>query len=63
MDTILKLLRKDLVKGLPKLNFSKDKICHAYQQGKQTKNSFKAKDVVSISGPLQLLYMDLFRPT
>ena len=31
MNTISKLLRKDLVKGLPKLNFSKDKICHACQ--------------------------------
>ena len=29
MDTISKLLRKDLIKGLSKLDFSKDKICHA----------------------------------
>ena len=63
MDTISKLLKKDLVKGLPKLDFSKNKICHACQQGKQTKNSFKSKDVVSTSRPFQLLHMDLFGPT
>ena len=60
IDTISKLLKKDLVKGLPKLNFSKDKICQACQQGKQTKNSFKSKDIISTSRPLQLLHMDLF---
>ena len=27
MDTISKLIRKDLVKGLPKIDFSKNKIC------------------------------------
>ena len=31
MDTISKRLKKDLVIGLPKLDFSKDKICHACQ--------------------------------
>ena len=29
MDTISKLIRKDLVKSLPKIDFSKDKICQA----------------------------------
>ena len=31
MDTISKLIRKDIVKGLPKIDFSKDKICQACQ--------------------------------
>ena len=30
MELIRKLLRKDLIVGLPKLNCSKDKICDAY---------------------------------
>ena len=63
MDTISKLFRKDLVKGLPKIDFSKNKICQACQQGKQTKTSFKSKDIISTSRPLQLLHMDLFGPT
>jgi len=62
MSGISKLCKKDLVVGLPKLTFEKDKICDACQQGKQTKESFKAKNVVSTSRPLQLLHMDLFGP-
>ena len=37
------LLRKDLVRGLPKLEFSKDGICDSCQIGKQRKSSFKSK--------------------
>ena len=35
--------------GLPKLEFTKDKPCDTYQKGKQSKSSFKFKNVVSIS--------------
>jgi len=38
-------------------------LCEACQQGKQIKTSFKSKDAISTSRPLQLLYMDLFEPT
>ena len=62
MSSISKFCKKDLVVGLPKLAFEKDKICDACQQGKQIKESFKAKNVVLTSGPLQLLHMDLFVP-
>jgi hypothetical protein len=34
MNTISKLISRDLVKGLPKLNFEKDHICDACQFGK-----------------------------
>ena len=34
MHTLWKLAAKDLVKGLPKLNFEYDLICDAYQFGK-----------------------------
>ena len=63
MNLISKLIKKDLVKGLPKLDFEKDKICDACQFGKQIRNSFESKNIVSTSRPLELLHMNLFGPT
>ncbi|KAH9780749.1 Integrase catalytic domain-containing protein [Citrus sinensis] len=63
MDLISKIMKNDLVKGLPKISFQKDRICEAYQFGKQIKTSFKSKNHVSTSKPLQLLYIDLFGPS
>ena len=48
---------------MPKVNFSSDKICEACARGKQTRSSFKAKNIVSSSRPLKLLFLDLFGPT
>ena len=44
------------------MKFDKDKICDACQFGKQVRNSFKSKNLVSNSRPLELLHVDLFRP-
>ena len=63
MHLLSKLIKKELVTSLPKLNFEKDRICDAYQLGKQTKVLFKSKNIVSTSRPLELLYMNLFGPT
>ncbi|XP_075099524.1 uncharacterized protein LOC142176293 [Nicotiana tabacum] len=63
MHLIEKLSKHELVIDLPKLNFSRNHICDACQFGKQTRNSFKNKDIVSTSKHLQLLHMDLFGPT
>ena len=63
MDHLNKLISKDLVVGLPKLKFEKDKLCDACQKGKQTRVSFKPKNIVSTTQPLQLLHMDLFGPS
>ena len=63
MHSLSKLIKKELVIGLPKLNFEKDRICDACQLGKQTRVSFKSKNIVSTSRPLELLHMDLFGPT
>ena len=60
MDLISKILKNDLVKGLPKIGFQKDKIYKACQFGKQIKTSFKNKNHISTSKPLQLLHIDLF---
>lgn len=63
MDHLNKLISKDLVIGLPKIKFNKEGLCDACQKGKQTRVSFKPKNVVSTSRPLQLLDMDLFGPS
>ena len=46
--------------GLPKLEFTKDKPCDVCPKGKQSKSSFKLKNIVSTSRPLKLIHMDLF---
>ena len=63
MDLMSKLIRKDLVRGLPKVRFETNKLCDACQLGKQTRNSFRPKNIVFTSKPLELIHMDLFRPT
>ncbi|GJT21457.1 putative ribonuclease H-like domain-containing protein [Tanacetum coccineum] len=60
---INKLMKGNLVRGLPSKIFQNDHTCVACQKGKQHKASCKAKVVSSISQPLQLLHMDLFGPT
>ncbi|XP_060187573.1 uncharacterized protein LOC132616852 [Lycium barbarum] len=63
MRLIEKLARHDLVIGLSKLNYTKEHLCDSCQKGKQTRNFFSSKDIVSTSKPLQLLHMDLVGPT
>ncbi|GJY84912.1 putative ribonuclease H-like domain-containing protein [Tanacetum coccineum] len=61
--TMNKLVRGNLVRGLPSKLFENDHTCVACQKGKQHKASYKTKLMSSISQPLQILYMDLFGPT
>ena len=56
------LVKKDLVRGLPKVEFTKDGLCDACQKGKQRKASFRKKIELSTDSPWQLLHMDLFGP-
>jgi len=63
MHHLDRLVSKNLVEGLPTLKYEKDRICEACQNGKQTKNIFKSKNFVSTTRPLEMLYMDLFRPS
>ncbi|GJX98170.1 putative ribonuclease H-like domain-containing protein [Tanacetum coccineum] len=58
-----KLVRGNLVRGLPSKLFENDHSCVACQKGKQQKASCKTKLVSSIIHPLQILHMDLFGPT
>ncbi|GJU38096.1 putative ribonuclease H-like domain-containing protein [Tanacetum coccineum] len=57
-----KLVKGNLVRGLPSKTFQNDHTCVTCQKGKQHKASCKAKIVSSISKPLQLLH-NLFGPT
>jgi len=63
MQHFNRLNRKQLVEGLPKLKFEKVRVCGACQKGKQTKVSFKPKNIVSIERSLEMLHMDLFGPS
>ncbi|GJS59575.1 putative ribonuclease H-like domain-containing protein [Tanacetum coccineum] len=61
--TLNKLVRGNLVRGLPSKIFENNHTCVACQKGKQHKASCKTKTVSLISQPLQMLHMDLFGPT
>ncbi|GJQ92039.1 putative ribonuclease H-like domain-containing protein [Tanacetum coccineum] len=58
-----KLVKGNLVRGLPSKIFQNDYTCVVCQKRKQHKASCKAKSVSSISQPLHLLHIDLFRST
>nr|GEW43582.1 hypothetical protein [Tanacetum cinerariifolium] len=61
--TMNKLVKSNLVRGLPIKVFKNDHTCVACKKGKQHKASCKTKPVSSVNQPLQRLYMDLFGPT
>nr|GEX51831.1 hypothetical protein [Tanacetum cinerariifolium] len=58
--TMNKLVKGNLIRGLPSKIFQNDNSCVACQKGKQNKASYKAKLVNTISKPLHMLHMDLF---
>ncbi|GJR00265.1 putative ribonuclease H-like domain-containing protein [Tanacetum coccineum] len=61
--TLNKLVKGNLVRGLPSKIFQNDHTYVACQKEKQHKASCKDKSVSFISQPLQLLHLDLFSPT
>ncbi|KAJ9550966.1 hypothetical protein OSB04_015011 [Centaurea solstitialis] len=60
--TLNQLCINNLVIGLHDFRYTKISLCSACEKGKQTRASFKSKQISSISSPLQLLHMDLFGP-
>ncbi|GKB27244.1 putative ribonuclease H-like domain-containing protein, partial [Tanacetum coccineum] len=58
-----KLVKGNLVRGLPSKVFRNDHTCVACQKGKQHKASCKAKIERTMTVPLHTLHMDLFGPT
>nr|GEV63013.1 putative ribonuclease H-like domain-containing protein [Tanacetum cinerariifolium] len=61
--TMNKLVKCNLVRGLPKKVFKNDNTCVACKKGKQHRASCKTKPVSSVDQPLYRLHMDLFGPT
>ncbi|GJT29211.1 retrovirus-related pol polyprotein from transposon TNT 1-94 [Tanacetum coccineum] len=61
-DTVNDLKRKDLVSGLPRLNFEKDYLCSACQLGKSKKHTHTPIAENTNLEVLNTLHMDLCRP-
>ena len=60
---VAKVSKLEAVKGLPKFGKVKKTICGACQMGKQTKASHHKVNVIATSRCLELLHVDLMRPT
>nr|GEV49576.1 putative ribonuclease H-like domain-containing protein [Tanacetum cinerariifolium] len=61
--TINKLVKGNLVRGLPTKVFTNDNSCVACKKSKQHRASCKSKTVSSVDQPLFRLHMNLFGPT
>ncbi|GKA80797.1 putative ribonuclease H-like domain-containing protein [Tanacetum coccineum] len=59
---INKLVKGNLVRGLPSKTFKHDHSCLACRKGKQHKASCKKLEERTVREPLELLHMDLFGP-
>ncbi|PWA82283.1 ribonuclease H-like domain-containing protein [Artemisia annua] len=59
---INKLVKGNLVRGLPSKTFKTDHSCLACKKGKQHKSSCKKLGERTVREPLELLHMDLFGP-
>ncbi|GKA41059.1 putative ribonuclease H-like domain-containing protein, partial [Tanacetum coccineum] len=60
---INKLVKENLVRGLPLERFENDQTCVTCLKGKQHRASCKSKVINPITKPLFMLHMDLFGPT
>ena len=60
--TMNSLVKRELVRGLPQMEFCKEGLYEACEEGKSKKASHQSKDMTNISEPLQLIHMDLFGP-
>ena len=60
--TMNSLVKRELVRGLPQMEFCQEGLCEACEKGKSKKASHRSKDMTSITEPLQLIHMDLFGP-
>ena len=61
-DILSKLVKNELVKGLPHIALKNKKLCDVYQMGKQVKISSKSKNHIFTKRPMKLLHIDLFGP-
>ncbi|GJT98103.1 integrase, catalytic region, zinc finger, CCHC-type containing protein [Tanacetum coccineum] len=61
-DTINDLAKNDLVTGLPKFKYHKERLCPSCEQGKSKRRSHPPKPVPNSKQRLHLLHMDLCGP-
>ncbi|GJZ85666.1 retrovirus-related pol polyprotein from transposon TNT 1-94 [Tanacetum coccineum] len=61
-DIINQLARQGLVKGLPKLKYTKDHLCSTCQMGKSKKEPHPHKPEPSTNEKLQVMHIDLCGP-
>ncbi|GKD04806.1 retrovirus-related pol polyprotein from transposon TNT 1-94 [Tanacetum coccineum] len=61
-DTINDLAKNDLVTGLPKFKYHKERLCPSCEQGKSKRASYPPKPVLNSKQRLHLLHMDLCGP-
>ncbi|XP_028957459.2 uncharacterized protein [Malus domestica] len=59
---LIKISKKEYVRGLPTLSGKQEGVCGDCQIGKQTKSSHSPTNFSSTSKPLELMHMDLVGP-
>ena len=62
LSLLNKLVSKDLVVCLPSIKYNDGKVRDACARGKQVRSSFKSKNCVSTTQPLEMLHVDLCGP-
>jgi hypothetical protein len=62
MRNLHKLQKEDHILGLTNIIFEKDMLYGACQAGKQVGIPHQAKHIMTITRPLEMLYIDLFGP-
>jgi transposase InsO family protein len=62
MKNLHKLLKGEHILGLTNVHFDKDRVCSAWQAGKQVGTHHPHKNIMTTDRPLELLHMDLFGP-
>jgi hypothetical protein len=60
MRNLHKLQKEGHILGLMKVAFEKDRRCRACQAGKQVRALLHAKNIMTMTRPLEMLHMDLF---
>ena len=60
--TMNSLVKRELVRGLPQMEFTQEGLREACQKRKSKKAPHKSTDTSVINEPLQLIHMDLFGP-
>jgi hypothetical protein len=61
-DLLARLSSLDLIRGLPKLRFEKDLVCHPCRHGKMVAASHPLVTQVMTKGPSELLHMNTVGP-